>query len=316
MVDLIALVIIRGGKESMYTKTKGKLFAVILAFALIFTAIPTGGVMKAEAASKTKVMETKVDFNAEAETGNDSNVLLDRLISKTNAAFGKAYMVNMKIYVPAAFIEGGGSLYLSPSISFYDDNGFIAGAQNANGFSYDFTSDEVMKKGDFYVVDSSIPVETCYDDSYEKEIAFPEGKGKIVVDLFAVGEYCDYKGSIYFDDVELVVDEKVVATMDYEKGDFGKCTYRINSKGRYFPKVVSFSGKALDVSKTKLTVKKGKKATVKATAMPSSKVTFSSSNKKVATVTSKGVVKGIKKGKATITVKGNGKKIKVKVTVK
>lgn len=36
--------------------------------------------------------------------------------------------------------------------------------------------------------------------------------------------------------------------------------------------------------------------------MPAGKITYTSSNKKVATVTSKGVVKGIKKGKATITV--------------
>ena len=45
------------------------------------------------------------------------------------------------------------------------------------------------------------------------------------------------------------------------------------------------------------------------------KVKFTSSNKKVATVTAKGVVKGKKKGTATITVTSNGvsKKFKVKV---
>lgn len=46
------------------------------------------------------------------------------------------------------------------------------------------------------------------------------------------------------------------------------------------------------------------------------KVTFKSSNKKVATVTSKGVIKGVKKGSATITCRVNGKKVatfKVKV---
>jgi len=46
------------------------------------------------------------------------------------------------------------------------------------------------------------------------------------------------------------------------------------------------------------------------------KVTFKSSNKKVATVTSKGVIKGVKKGSATITCRVNSKKVatfKVKV---
>ena len=43
---------------------------------------------------------------------------------------------------------------------------------------------------------------------------------------------------------------------------------------------------------------------------------FKTSNKKVATVTSKGVVKGLKKGAATITVQSGSKKMTCKVTVK
>lgn len=43
---------------------------------------------------------------------------------------------------------------------------------------------------------------------------------------------------------------------------------------------------------------------------------FTSSNKKIATVSSRGVVKGVKKGTATITVTTNGMKLKCKVTVK
>lgn len=46
------------------------------------------------------------------------------------------------------------------------------------------------------------------------------------------------------------------------------------------------------------------------------KITYSSSNKKVATVSSKGVIKGIKNGKATITIKAGKKKFVCKVTVK
>lgn len=72
---------------------------------------------------------------------------------------------------------------------------------------------------------------------------------------------------------------------------------------------------AIKLSKTKATIKKGGKITIKATATPKAKITFKTSNKKVAKVTSKGVVKGKKKGKATITVKANGviKKFKIKV---
>ena len=47
------------------------------------------------------------------------------------------------------------------------------------------------------------------------------------------------------------------------------------------------------------------------------KLTYSSNKKKVATVSTKGIVKAKKKGKATITVKTyNGKKAKVTITVK
>ena len=72
----------------------------------------------------------------------------------------------------------------------------------------------------------------------------------------------------------------------------------------------------MKLAKSSAKLKKGKKVTIKVKAAPVSKVTFKSSNKKVATVSSKGVVKAKKKGTATITVKCNGITKKFKVTVK
>lgn len=66
-------------------------------------------------------------------------------------------------------------------------------------------------------------------------------------------------------------------------------------------------------------VSKGKSFKIKAIATPKNtdeKIAFKSSNKKVATVTSKGAVKGLKKGAATITVQSGSKKMTCKVTVK
>lgn len=66
-------------------------------------------------------------------------------------------------------------------------------------------------------------------------------------------------------------------------------------------------------------IAKGKSFKIKAAATPKNtdeKITFKSSNKKVVTVTSKGVVKGLKKGTATITVQSGSKKMTCKVTVK
>lgn len=72
-------------------------------------------------------------------------------------------------------------------------------------------------------------------------------------------------------------------------------------------------------AKKNYSVKVGKKIALKTSLTPTKAKTtliWTSSNKKIATVSSKGVVKGIRKGKVVITVKtANGKKAKVKVTV-
>ncbi len=95
----------------------------------------------------------------------------------------------------------------------------------------------------------------------------------------------------------------------------GKTTITVKV-GNYTKKVVIQVKKpSLKLAKSSATIKKGKTVKIKATATPSGKVTYKSSNKKVATVTAKGVVKGKKKGTATITITSNGvsKKFKVKV---
>ena len=84
-----------------------------------------------------------------------------------------------------------------------------------------------------------------------------------------------------------------------------KATYKLTVKNPTFT-----------LTKSSATIAKGKTTTIRSKAAPASKVTYISSNRKVATVTSKGVVKGIRKGKATITVKCNGITKKFVVTVK
>ena len=73
---------------------------------------------------------------------------------------------------------------------------------------------------------------------------------------------------------------------------------------------------SLKLAQTEATIKKGKTTTIKVSAVPSGKVTYTSSNTKVASVNAKGVVKGISKGTAVITVKCSGMTAKFKVTVK
>ena len=72
----------------------------------------------------------------------------------------------------------------------------------------------------------------------------------------------------------------------------------------------------LKLNVTKATIKLGKTLTLVPKVYGKNQtVTFSSSNKKVATVTSKGKIKAKKKGNAIITVKANGVTKKVKITI-
>ena len=121
-----------------------------------------------------------------------------------------------------------------------------------------------------------------------------------------------------------------VATVD-KKGKVtakktGKATITVTMKSgaraKYTVKVQKgkVTTQKIKLNKSSSTLKKGKTLTLKVTRTPitaTEKITYASSNKKVATVSSKGKIKAKKKGKATITVKtSNGKKATCKITVK
>ena len=73
----------------------------------------------------------------------------------------------------------------------------------------------------------------------------------------------------------------------------------------------------IKLSKSKVTLKVGKTYRLKVSVDEGSvdKITYKSSNKKIATVSSKGTIKAKKAGKVTITVKSGDKTKKCKVTV-
>ena len=80
---------------------------------------------------------------------------------------------------------------------------------------------------------------------------------------------------------------------------------------------VEAARKKVQLSKKTVTLEVGKKVTLKLKNAPKKKkITWSSSNKKVASVSKKGVVTAEKAGKANITAKVSGKKYVCKVTVK
>jgi len=72
----------------------------------------------------------------------------------------------------------------------------------------------------------------------------------------------------------------------------------------------------LKIAKTNITIKNGKKTKIHVTATPVNKITYSSNKSSVAYVDRNGVILAKRRGTATITVRCNGMKKTVKVTVK
>lgn len=120
-------------------------------------------------------------------------------------------------------------------------------------------------------------------------------------------------------------DKKVVAVnakgvITGKKAGTAKITVKSGSKKYVITvKVTKVKTAKLSGIPAKKSIKKGKTYKLKAVVTPKNsdeKVTYSSSNKKIATVTAKGVVKGKKKGTVKITVKSGSRKKTCKVTVK
>ena len=96
----------------------------------------------------------------------------------------------------------------------------------------------------------------------------------------------------------------------------GKTTITVTCGSAKTTCTVTVKNPTLTLTKSSASISVKKTTTIKAKATPSKTIKYKSSNKKVATVNSKGVVKGIRKGKATITVTCNGVSRKFTVTVK
>ena len=96
----------------------------------------------------------------------------------------------------------------------------------------------------------------------------------------------------------------------------GKTTITVTCGSAKTTCTVTVKNPTLTLTKSSASISVKKTITIKAKATPSKTIKYKSSNTKVATVNSKGVVKGIRKGKATITVTCNGVSRKFTVTVK
>lgn len=101
----------------MQMKIKEKMIAVVMAFAMMFTFIFAGESSEVIAAAKTKALEINVDFARNAASGDDSGIYVKSLISNKKITFGKTYVFQTKIYVPAVYMKTG-RIWVKPTVNF------------------------------------------------------------------------------------------------------------------------------------------------------------------------------------------------------
>ena len=176
--------------------------------------------------------------------------------------------------------------------------------------------------GDKYESDGTYHWKKCHNEGCDATTEKEEHKGgEATTTKRAVCEVCGAE----YGDLKQEDPKPADKTTESNKDDTkpaGKTTEgkKDDTKPAEKPDKKTVKAKKVVVNKKRIVLKKGKKVKLKAKLKPANateKVTFKSSNKKVAKVTKNGVVKAVKKGKCKITVKtASGKKAVVKVTVK
>lgn len=174
--------------------------------------------------------------------------------------------------------------------------------------------------GDKYESDGTYHWKKCHNEGCDATTEKEEHKGgEATTTKRAVCEVCGAE----YGDLKKEDPKPADKTTEGKKDDTkpaATTTVKNDTKPAEKPDKETVKAKKVVVNKKSIVLKKGKKVKLKAKLKPANateKVTFKSSNKKVAKVTKKGVVKAVKKGKCKITVKtASGKKAVVKVTVK
>lgn len=301
------------------------------------------------AATKNKVVEIPVNFtnvtweDLDKCEGNASKTDVSIWNLGEPSAYSESYRVSYKLYIPTSFVKKdsgisiwcgiglsdateddwkyGGNLDCA-SVDFHDGVLTYWSEEQQQEFPADYAS--VKKSGDFYVITydyttSGVP----QADDIETDIT----KSQAVAPDFWIGiqgvSVTAKNSAVYFDDFKLTkADGTVLVSKDYTSDKKIDGEYRIapvtdwDKEAKELKVATITDNKVLTVKSTKATVKVGKKVKISATATPATKITYASSNKKIATVDAKGTVTGKKAGKATISVKANGKTVKVAITVK
>lgn len=305
-------------------------------------------VTEVSAATKNKVVEIPVNFTNTGwaeEDDWDSTSKTDASLYNFGepSSYSESYTVSYKLYIPVSFLKEesainiGGALNFNavseddwkyagyselPSMEIHEDASLTAwdDAQKKD-VPIDYAT--VKKTGDFYVITYKAPNGAIHAEDAPGDVATAQ-KVAVDVSISVKGIYITAKNSaVYVDDIQIAkADGTVLEKKDFTSARIadGECVIAPKNNWEKDVKKLKLAtitdNKVLTVKSTKAAVKVGKTAKITATATPATKITYTSSDKKIATVSSKGVITGKKAGKATISVKANGKTVKVTVTVK
>ncbi|MCI8379785.1 MAG: Ig-like domain-containing protein [Lachnospiraceae bacterium] len=302
------------------------------------------------AAISNKVVEIPVNFTNtpwEEENWDASRSELNLWGQEEPDTYSDSYTVSFKLYVPVSMMKEESAIGLDSNVNFNDASDTskenLPWAGYADCPHADFLQDgrvtrwdeetqsdqevdyaSAKKSNDYWVISYKANSGSLHTEDAEAD-ASKASAVTISFNLNIRGINITAKNqAVYLDDLKITkADQTIVYDQNFDSLDSLKDMgdIRVNPNlGENDAKEAKLTtlqtAKTLTVSKTKLTVKAGKKVTIRATAKPATKITYTSSNRKIATVNSKGTVTGKKAGTATITVKANGKTVKVKVTVK
>ncbi len=281
----------------------------------VVTGVKAGIVdITAEAGSKKATCKVTVTADDEIITPPGEVAVTGITLDKTNASIGKGKTFTLKATVAPANAANKKVVWSSsnPKVATVTNAGVVKGVKAGTA---SITAEAGGKKAVCKVKVGTVTL------NY-KSLTMKKGTStKALTAKYTNDAYKKWKSSnskvvkvtVKKGKVTLKAVKKGTATITVTSklGMTAKCKVKVQTK--------DVKTKKLALNKKKATLKVKKSLQLKVTRTPvtaSDKVTWRTSNKKVAVVSKKGKVTAKKAGKATITVKANGKKASCKITVK
>ncbi len=300
-----------------------KLLAGVLAAAMVVTAVPAAAEAKATPTNKALPITFSAESDIHAVFGYQD-------VSKKS----EEYTFSADLFVPKAAVVEKTTYAMAVNLNVFGVQGedaipcaigvakptfsLSAGAFTFGGVTNATSILSATEVGDYYNIKiDAMPIKlTQYAGGGISKIADVPDDVVVFPELIFSGKAASTT-KLYMDNLAILGGSSKAYKTGFDSGEKDVATVGpegLDTEPMTSP--VKFAAGNLSVKSEKVTIKAGKTINLGATADPAGKITFKSSNKKVATVNAKGVVKGVKKGKAKITITANGLKQVVTVTVK